>query len=214
MGKISLVLRVNEAAPNNHDCVDDGKIEMTELNGIKTFTAHQLISAGNALEIPCANLDTQYLMRAGQRDEVLRGRLKWITYDVSPGFWQHRLFDSIELKPDEHPMVRRAVKFSKEVFINLQDEEQKSDVEWLFPDVASIKHSCDPNCHFNKLQDRAEDGICRLTVLKQMFPGDEITIDWYDTSDQRMKTMIEFGDHCTTEDCIKCASQPQKRAKR
>ena len=162
----AIVLRVNEAAPDQHDCVGDGQIKMTELDGIKTFTARQLILAGNALEIPCANLDTQYLMRDDERDVVLRGRHTWIKYDVSRDFWEHRLFDRIEQKPDEHPIVRRAVKFSQEVFINLQAEEEKFSIPWLFPDVASIKHSCDPNCHFNNLQDRAENGICRLTVLK------------------------------------------------
>ena len=213
MGRTSIVLRVNEAAPNQHDCVDDGQIKMTELDGIQTFTARQLILAGNALEIPCANLDTQYLMRDEERDKVLRGRHTWIKYVESGDFWEHRLFDRIEKKPDEHPLVRRAVKFSQEVFTRVWDQEHKCPIPWLFPDVASIKHSCDPNCHFDKLQDRAENGICRLTVLKQMNPGDEITIDWHDLSDQRTKEMIEFGDHCTTEDCIKCASQAQKRAK-
>ena len=232
MGRTSIVLRVNEAAPNQHDCVDDGQIKMTELDGIQTFTARQLIVAGNALEIPCANLDTQCLMRDEERDKVLRGKHMWIKYVVSGYFWEHRSFDRIEKKPDEHRhddhdaadfpegadpvfrgLVRRAVKFSQYVFTNLSAQEHKRPVSWLFPDVASIKHSCDPNCHFDKLQDRAENGICRLTVLKQMNPGDEITIDWHIFSDKRIKVMIEFGDHCTTEDCIKCASQAQKRAK-
>jgi hypothetical protein len=213
MGRPELVLRVNKAAPTQHDCVENGQIKMTELNGIKTFTARQLILAENALLISCENLDTQLLMRDGERGKVLRGHM-WIKYDVWPQFWEHRLFNRIEKKPDdEHDIVRRAVKFSQEVFTNLSAQENKKLIHWLFPDVASIKHSCDPNCQFDKLQDRAEDGICRLTVLKQMNPGDEITIDWYHTSDQRTKMMIEFGDQCTTEDCIKCASQAQKRAK-
>ena len=212
----TIVLCVNKAAPNQHDCGDDGRIKMTELNGIKTFTARELILPENALKIPSDNLDTQLLMRDEERDKVLTGRHTYIQYDVPPEFWQHPLFDRIEQKPDEHPKVRRALPFSQQVYKNLYNQEKDRPIAWLFPDVASIKHSCDPNCRFENLQDEAENGICRLTVLKPMNPGDEITIDWYDTSDQRTKRMTELGDYCTTDkskDCIKCGRQAQKRAK-
>ena len=207
MGKVSYLVRVNDVAPGAvHDCVGDGQIKMVEQDGIKTFTARQLILPGKTLEIPCENLDVQYLIE-NKRDDVLSGRLSWMKYEVKPEFWQHPLFDRIPLEPDEHAMVHRAVKFSQVVYKDKICEKNRTGVHWLFPDVASMKHSCDPNCDFNKLQDGAAYGICRLTVLKQMNPDDEITIDWYDGHGQRMARMLEFGDECTSKDCIKCAKR-------
>ena len=184
----------------------NGKIIIEDQSGIKKFRAREQILPGTILELPCANLDTHDLIDESKRKIFLQNKHLWIKYEVSEEFWEHAYFCRLPLKPDEHPACR-AVKFSTRVFVSELAEKNRDDLWWLFPDVASINHACDPNCHFNKLQDRAENGICRLTVLKQMNPDDEITIDWYNGHDQRMAKMLEFGDECTSKDCIKCAER-------
>lgn len=206
-----------------HDCSPNGSVKMvleSDLYGatIAKFTAQVTIEPGTTLLLPSPGVKTDDLVvrESGHineihRDSILNGTHEGIKLDVDLAFWMLGVFHPSPPPSDVHPAIR-AVEYSIGVRLSQAWVRPKY---YLFPNIICIQNFCNPNCHVPELQELATYGICKLTVLKQINVGDEITVDNYRgawvTDEDRQETIRFFEYTCTTEHCLQCGGSEQQR---